>query len=83
MHDVETIFHLSYVLTASENLFLNMSDARETAKGKILADHKINKLRVHGFYYFFVCIIIYCCLCYIFFLSFRVLFLFFFLKNHR
>ena len=31
MHDVETIFHLSYVLTASENLFLNMSDARETA----------------------------------------------------
>ena len=31
MHDVESIFHLSYVLTASGNLFLNMSDARETA----------------------------------------------------
>ena len=31
MHDVETIFHLSYVLTASGNLFLNMSDACETA----------------------------------------------------
>ena len=31
MHDVETTFHLSYVLTASGNLFLNMSDARETA----------------------------------------------------
>ena len=30
MHDVETIFHLSYVLTASGNLFRNMSDARET-----------------------------------------------------
>ena len=30
MHDVETIFHLSYVLTASGNLFLNMSYARET-----------------------------------------------------
>ena len=24
MHDVETIFHLSYVLTASGNLFCNM-----------------------------------------------------------
>ena len=31
MHDVETIFHLSYVLTASGNLFLNMNDVRETA----------------------------------------------------
>ena len=31
MHDVETIFDLSNVLTASGNLFLNMSDARETA----------------------------------------------------
>ena len=31
MHDVETIFHLSYVLKASGNLFRNMSDARETA----------------------------------------------------
>ena len=31
MHDVETIFHLSYVLKASGNLFCNMSDARETA----------------------------------------------------
>ena len=27
VHGVETIFHLSYVLTASENLFCNMSDA--------------------------------------------------------
>ena len=27
VHDVETIFHLSYVLTASGNLFFNMSDA--------------------------------------------------------
>ena len=31
MHDVETIFYLSYVLSASGNLFCNMSDARETA----------------------------------------------------
>ena len=31
MHDVETLFHLSYVLTASENLYCNMSDAHETA----------------------------------------------------
>ena len=31
MHDVEIIFHLSYVLTASGNLFCNMSYARETA----------------------------------------------------
>ena len=32
VHNVETIFHLSYVLTASGNLFKrNMSDARETA----------------------------------------------------
>ena len=31
MHDVETLFRLSSVLTASGNLFLNMSDARETA----------------------------------------------------
>ena len=31
MHDVTTIFHLSYVLTAPGNLFLNMSDASETA----------------------------------------------------
>ena len=31
VHDVETIFDLSYVLTASGNIFLNMSDARETA----------------------------------------------------
>ena len=31
VHFVETIFHLSYVLTASGNLFCNMSDARETA----------------------------------------------------
>ena len=30
VHYVETIFHLSYVLTASGNLFGNMSDARET-----------------------------------------------------
>ena len=28
---METIFHLSNVLTASGNLFCNMSDARETA----------------------------------------------------
>ena len=31
VHDVETIFHLFYVHTASGNLFKNMSDARETA----------------------------------------------------
>ena len=31
VHDVSTIFHLSCVLTASGNLFRNMSDARETA----------------------------------------------------
>ena len=31
VHDVETIFHLYYVLTASGNLFRNMSDACETA----------------------------------------------------
>ena len=31
VHKVETIFHLSIVLTASGNLFLNMSDARENA----------------------------------------------------
>ena len=30
VHAVETIFHLSYVLTASGNLFCNMSHARET-----------------------------------------------------
>ena len=29
--DVETMFHLSYVLTASGNLYGNMSDAHETA----------------------------------------------------
>ena len=31
MHNVETIFHLSFVLTASGNLFGKMSDAPETA----------------------------------------------------
>ena len=31
VHDVETIFQLFYVLTASGNLFRNMSDVRETA----------------------------------------------------
>ena len=31
MHDVETIFHISYLLTAYGNLFGNMNDARETA----------------------------------------------------
>ena len=31
VHDVETIFHLSYLLTASGFFFENMSDARETA----------------------------------------------------
>ena len=31
MHDVETIFHLSYVLTVSGNILLNIGDARETA----------------------------------------------------
>ena len=31
VHDVETIFHLPYLLLASGNLFWNMSDARETA----------------------------------------------------
>ena len=32
MHAVEAIFHLSYVLTASGNLFRNMSDVYEIAK---------------------------------------------------
>ena len=31
VHDVETIFQLSYVLKTSGNLFGNMSDAHETA----------------------------------------------------
>ena len=31
VHDVETIFHLSYALAASGNLFRNMTDASETA----------------------------------------------------
>ena len=31
MHDVKTIFRISYVLTASGNLFRNMRSARETA----------------------------------------------------
>ena len=31
VHDVETIFHLSYLLTTSGNLFCNISDVRETA----------------------------------------------------
>ena len=31
MHDVETIFNLSYVLSASVNFFSNTSDAHETA----------------------------------------------------
>ena len=32
VHDVETIFHISFVLTASGNLFCKMTDARETAE---------------------------------------------------
>ena len=36
VHDVETIFYLSYVLKASGNLFLNMSDTRETANCSFL-----------------------------------------------
>ena len=36
MPDVETLFHLSYVLTASGNLFRNMSDARETAIASLI-----------------------------------------------
>ena len=31
VHDMKTIFHLSYLLIASENLLFNMSGARETA----------------------------------------------------
>ena len=31
VHHVEAIFHLPYLLIASGNRFLNMSDARETA----------------------------------------------------
>ena len=31
VHDVEIIFYISYVLTASGNLFRKMSDACETA----------------------------------------------------
>ena len=31
VHDLKTILYLSYLLTASGNLFLNMSDAHETA----------------------------------------------------
>ena len=45
MHDEETIFHLSYVLTASGNLFRNMSDARETAIS--------TKLQFHGHHSYF------------------------------
>ena len=37
VHNVETIFHLSYVLTISGNLFCNISDARETANGSFTA----------------------------------------------
>ena len=31
VHDVDALFHLLLLLTASENLFVNTSDARETA----------------------------------------------------
>ena len=31
VHDVKTIFHIFYLLTAFRNLFFNMSDACETA----------------------------------------------------
>ena len=31
VHEVDTIVHLSYLLTTSENLLLKMSDVRETA----------------------------------------------------
>ena len=43
VHDVETIFHISYVLTASGNLFRNMSDAHETANavGCCMGVHKL------------------------------------------
>ena len=36
MHDVETIFYISYVLTASGNLFGNMSDAREVSQASLI-----------------------------------------------
>ena len=38
VHNVETIFHLSYLLTASGNLFCNMSDACETANLEIFSE---------------------------------------------
>ena len=34
VHNVEAIFHLPWLLTASGNLFRDMSDARETATTK-------------------------------------------------
>ena len=36
LHEVETIFHLSYVLTASGNLFGIMSDASEVSRASLI-----------------------------------------------
>ena len=43
VHDVETIFHLSYVLTPSGNIFRNMSDAHETANYSFTGDNHISE----------------------------------------
>ena len=45
VHGVETIFQLSCMLTASGNLFRNMSDARETANCSLTGiDHISEKI---------------------------------------
>ena len=44
VHDVETIFHLSHVSTASGNLFCNMSDARETANCSFMGITHISEM---------------------------------------
>ena len=43
VHDVETIHCLCYLLTASGNLFRNMSDAREVADCSFLGITHISK----------------------------------------
>ena len=42
MRIVEAIFHLPYLLTASGNLFLNMSDACETANCSFMGITHVN-----------------------------------------
>ena len=43
MHDLVTIFHLFYVLTASENLFGNMSEANCSFTGITHISEKISR----------------------------------------